>query len=274
MPLTSAQTAAYLKRIGWAGPVSPDAETLGALQRAHLLAVPFENLDIAAGIPIALDEDRLFDKIVGRRRGGFCYELNGLYASLLQALGFRVTLLAARVYDAAGAVGMAFDHLTLRVDGREIRLSDVGFGDSALVPVRMDEESLGEPQTDGRARYAVGRFGWGAFRLLRRDESFEAWRPQYLFDLVPRRLAEFGGGRRYHQTSPESPFTRKSLCSRATPSGRLTLSDGRLIRTEGGRREERAVRPEEAEEILVRAFSFLPEEARRLAPASVRTRRQ
>src|SRR5262245_39731528 len=106
---------AYLDRIDYHGSLDPTAETLRALHVAHLLAVPFENLNIGMGWPIVLDRDALFEKIVLRRRGGFCYELNGLFAALLRALGFDVTLLSAGVARAGGGFGPEFDHLTLRV---------------------------------------------------------------------------------------------------------------------------------------------------------------
>src|SRR5258706_8881452 len=106
---------AYLNRIAHRGPIEPTGETLRALHLAHLLAVPFENLDIGLGRPIVLDQAALFDKIVVRRRGGFCYELNGLFAALLRALGFEVTMLSAGVGRAGGGFGPEFDHLTLLV---------------------------------------------------------------------------------------------------------------------------------------------------------------
>src|SRR5919109_1202974 len=99
---------AYLDRIGYRGPLEPTAETLRALHVAHLLGVPFENLNIGMGWPIVLDEAALFDKIVVRRRGGFCYELNGLFAALLRELGFDVTLLSAGVARQDGGFGPEF----------------------------------------------------------------------------------------------------------------------------------------------------------------------
>src|SRR5689334_21580804 len=106
---------AYLHRIGYHGGLEPTAANLRDLHRAHRVAVPFENLDIHVGRPIVLDQDALFDKIVTRRRGGFCYELNGLFAVLLRALGFDVALLSAGVARADGGFGPEFDHLTLLV---------------------------------------------------------------------------------------------------------------------------------------------------------------
>jgi N-hydroxyarylamine O-acetyltransferase len=121
----------YLQRLGYNGDRIPNAETLRNLHHAHLLAVPFENLDIHLGRPIVLDEKSLYEKIVRRRRGGFCYEANGLFAALLRELGFNVALLSARVMD-GGKLGPEFDHLTLLVQLEERWLADVGFGDSFL----------------------------------------------------------------------------------------------------------------------------------------------
>src|SRR5215210_4041066 len=95
-------TKAYLRRIGYSGPLDPCAETLRGLHRAHMLSVPFENLDIHLERVIVLDEDKLLSKVVGQRRGGFCYELNGAFAALLRALGFDVTMLAAGVAGEGG----------------------------------------------------------------------------------------------------------------------------------------------------------------------------
>ncbi|MBL8045525.1 MAG: arylamine N-acetyltransferase, partial [Anaerolineales bacterium] len=100
----------YLQRIGYTGSLTPTAETLRGLHRAHLYNVPFENLDIALGRPIILEETKLFEKIVRQHRGGFCYELNGLFAWLLRQLGFSVEMLNARVYDDAATPGPDFDH--------------------------------------------------------------------------------------------------------------------------------------------------------------------
>src|ERR1043165_756885 len=110
-----AQLAAYLARIGVPGPAGADPDALRRLHRAHLAAVPFENLSIHLGEPISLAEDDLLDKIVARRRGGFCYELNGAFALLLESRGAQVTRAAARVYDGEGRLGPPFDHLALVV---------------------------------------------------------------------------------------------------------------------------------------------------------------
>ena len=106
---------AYLERINYHGPLAPTAETLRELQVAHLLAVPFENLSIHAKEPIVLEDQALFTKIVERKRGGFCYEANGLFAALLRELGFDVVMLSAGVANAEGSFGPDFDHMALMV---------------------------------------------------------------------------------------------------------------------------------------------------------------
>ena len=225
---------AYLKRIDYRGPLSPDAGTLRGLHQAHLLAAPFENLDIHLGRPIVLDEARFFDKIVRQRRGGFCYELNGLFAALLRELGFDATLLSARVAAGEGRFGPEFDHLVLLVQLEERWLADVGFGDSFVEPLRLDEPGERRQRT---GVYQVVRDGenW----MMRETDKEGAMVDGYLFTLQPRRLADFDGMCYYQQTSPESHFTQKRVCSRATPEGRVTLSDMRLIITTDGQRQER-----------------------------------
>jgi N-hydroxyarylamine O-acetyltransferase len=256
MPLLD--TTAYLRRIGHDGPVEPSLESLRRLHLAHLHAVPFENLDIHLGRPIVLDEARLVDKVVRQRRGGFCYELNGAFAALLRALGFRVTLLSAGVHGKDGAFGPEFDHLLLRVDLDEPWLADVGFGDSFLEPLRL-AESVQEQH--GRA-YRIDRDG-EHHTLLRLAEA--AWEPQHRFTLKPRALDDYSAMCRYHQTSPESHFTRKRVTTIATPTGRLTLSGARLIVNENGERRELPLE-DEADHARTLREHFGIELGERLAP--------
>lgn len=231
---------AYLERIGYSGSRDATEDTLVRLHRSHMFAVPFENLDIAMGRPIVLSLEALFDKIVRRRRGGFCYELNGLFAWLLGQLGFRVTLLSARVWDGERP-GPEFDHMALLVecDARAL-VADVGFGDSFLEPLLLDGSESSGPHARS---YRVT--GSGPDLVLERRDGGEAWKPEYVFSLTPRRLAEFDAMCEYHQTSPSSHFTRNSICSLATPAGRRTLSGRRAIETTGSGRSERTVEDEE-----------------------------
>lgn len=245
---------AYLQRINYAGPLAPTIETLRLLQLAHLLAVPFENLSIHSGEPIVLEDDALFDKIVGRRRGGFCYELNGLFAALLRALGFEVTMLSAQVANAEGIFGPDFDHMVLMVTLDDRWLVDVGFGDSFLEPLLLDEQ--GE-QVQGQRAYRIDRDG--AEFILRQRTMEEEWKTQHRFTLKPYQYSDYAGMCRYHQTSPQSHFTRARICSRATPAGRVTLSDMRFITTtaDGDLREQAPANDEEYATMLREHFGIV-----------------
>src|SRR5829696_6242062 len=238
---------AYLKRINYNGPLEPTAETLRALQVAHLLAVPFENLSIHAGEPIVLNEDALFGKIVENRRGGFCYEANGLFAGLLRALGFEVAMLAAGVANAAGEFGPEFDHMTLMVTLAERWLVDVGFGDSFLEPLLLDSRV---EQAQGTRSFRPVDHDCHLI-LMKRNESGD-WKAQYRFTLRPYTFADYEEMCRFHQTSPDSHFTKGPICSRATEDGRITLSDMRFITTARSQRSERTLASKEEYDQVLR----------------------
>ncbi|WP_086777758.1 arylamine N-acetyltransferase family protein [Streptomyces griseus] len=226
--VTDAAVDAYLARIGADRPVRADGEALRELQHRHLLAVPFENLSVHLGEDIVLEERALVDKVTGGR-GGFCYELNGAFGALLRALGFRVNLLQARVFGDGGRLGIPFDHLALRVeteDGTGPWLADVGFGDSALLPLALDVRT---EQEDPRGVFRLREAPQGDLDLLRGGSR------QFRLDLRTR-TPEFRGGAWYHRTSPDSPFTRSLVCSRYTETGRVTLSGRALVTTVGGER--------------------------------------
>ncbi|MCF2532412.1 arylamine N-acetyltransferase family protein [Yinghuangia soli] len=209
------------------------AAALAVLQRRHLLSVPFENLDIHLGRPIALTEDGVFGKVVDRRRGGFCFELNGIFAMLLRGLGYRVDLLAARVVRDDGTLGIPYDHLALRVQADGPRLADVGFGRFALAP--LDLADRGE-QHDAQ----------GVFRIQDAPDGdldvYADGKPAYRLETRPRAWSDFAAGSWWHQTSPESHFTQAPVCTLLTDEGRgrITLSGRTLIVTDAeGRREEK-----------------------------------
>lgn len=219
----------YLARLGMARPLAADLETLRRLTLAHLVAVPFENLDITLGQRIDLDERKLVEKVVLRRRGGFCYELNGAFAWLLTSLGYRVSRLQGGVRRESGkGYGPAFDHLVLQVDLEEPWLVDVGFGDGPIAPLRLSTE---EPQKDGRREWRIARDGDARVVEQKTAAGFKAL---YRFESGAHPLDAFAGMCAWHQTSPESYFRRGRVCSITTPNGRVTLAEGRLVITEGG----------------------------------------
>lgn len=246
---------AYLDRINYRGSLSRDSETIRQIHLAHLLRVPFENLSIHASEPIVLDDAALFEEIVERRCGGFCYELNGLFAALLRELGFDVAMLSAQVANDEGGFSRDFDHMALMVslDGQRW-LADVGFGDSFIEPLPL------EPNDEHRqrdCRYRIVTTDDEKFVLERaRDQG--QWEPQYRFSLKPYQYSDYAEMCLFHQTSAESHFTRQRICSRLTPQGRISLSDMRFIVTENGSRTEREVgSDEEYREILRDQFGIV-----------------
>ncbi|HYR78149.1 MAG TPA: arylamine N-acetyltransferase [Pyrinomonadaceae bacterium] len=244
---------AYLNRIDYRGPLAPTAETLRQLQVAHLLTVPFENLSIHAREPIVLEDEALFQKIVNRRRGGFCYELNGLFAALLRALGFEVAMLSAQVANAEGEFSRDFDHMALMITIEERWLADVGFGDSFVEPLRLNERDV---QVQGDRAYRI--VADDERLIVQRADNGNDWKAQYRFTLDPYQYPDYAEMCEYHQTSPLSHFTQARICSLLTPQGRISLSDMRLITTEPGERHERtAATQEEYEEMLRELFGIV-----------------
>src|SRR4051794_18624069 len=198
-------TAPYLTRLGVDGRPPPTAEALALLHRAHLERVPFENLDIHLGVPIELDEVAFAEKVALRSRGGFCYELNGAFASLLGELGFEVDLLEASVFSPRG-LRSSFDHLCLRVRTGEVEwLADIGFGRRCLVePIQLVPEVA---QTDSAGSFVLQPGPGGSLDLLCDGVK------QYRLTHPSRALADFEPGCRCHQSSPDSPFTRGTVCT-------------------------------------------------------------
>jgi N-hydroxyarylamine O-acetyltransferase len=244
--ITDSRVRAYPDRLGFGQPPPPTIDGLRRLHAAHLERVPFENLSIHLGEPIALEPLVLVTKIVDRRRGGFCYELNGAFATLLRTLGFDVTMLAARVYD-GDALGPPFDHMCLRVELEDPWLADVGFGDNFRLPLRLDRR---DDQVDDAGTFRIVATGQAELDLLRDG------RPQYRFDLTPRELPDYEPTCRYHQTSPESHFTHNTVCSLATPTGRVTIRGRTMIVTSDGDRQEHTLTDRELLDAYGRRFGI------------------
>jgi N-hydroxyarylamine O-acetyltransferase len=214
----------YLERIGVTCPIEPNLESLRALHRAHLLAIPYENLDVQLGRPVTIEIPAIYRKIVENGRGGWCYEMNGILGWALKELGFRVTRATGAVMREMGGDASNGNHLVLRVETDEgLYLADVGFGDGPLEP------------------FAVTPGGFTAhgfdFGLTRIDENW--WRlrnhpasgaPSFDFNLAPADETLFAAQCRRLQTSPDSTFVQNVLCFRFTPEGLVNLR-GRVLRT-------------------------------------------
>ena len=200
----------YLDRIGYRGDSAPTRANLAALQLAHLLAVPFENLDVFARAGVRTDLAWSVPKIVERRRGGWCFEANGAFSALLDALGYDVGLHSAQV-DERGELGPPLDHLVLvvRIDSRRL-LVDVGFGDAALAPLDIDDP---EPQDGLVGRYLVVRAADGASLELFDEPAPGEWRRQHRLDLAPRDLTDFEGRSHELQTTPGLTWTTRRFAT-------------------------------------------------------------
>lgn len=220
---------AYLQRIGAERPASPTLEALRDLHLRHQRTVPFENLSVWLDEPVVLDEAALADKIVRRGRGGICYELNGLFAGLLRALGFTVSILAARTVTDEGRLTPPFTHLALLVELEDRYLADFGAGAYPWYPLRLDSR---EPQRDPAGEFLVVDVPAGDVAVMMDGV------PQRRVELRPRELSDFGPSCWWHHHSPRSRFTRGMVCSMLTETGRVTLSGSRLTVTEAGERTE------------------------------------
>lgn len=238
----------YLARIG-VDSVAVDEAGLRRLQRRHLLSVPFENLDIHWKRPIVLDIDAIYRKVVRERRGGFCYELNGLFGTLLNELGFPTRMVSARVSNGDGSFSREYDHMALISEiGEDELLVDVGFGAFTTEPLRM---VLDVEQEDPSGTYVI-REHVDEYLIVSKGNV-----PEYIFKPVGRELAEFTEMCEFHQTSPESHFTTGKVCSILTETGRKTLRDDRFILTVLDEKTETEIGPDEFERILEREFGIV-----------------
>jgi N-hydroxyarylamine O-acetyltransferase len=246
----------YLERIGIEKTnIAADLENLKLLQRRHLLSVPFENLDIYWKRPISLDEKCFSDKIIGKKRGGFCYELNGLFYELLEEIGFQSKIISAKVSKGNGEFGAEYDHLAIitRIKDEEY-LVDVGFGSFSAEPLKF---VLDVEQKDDNGVFLIEKFDDEYFKVVRKDGN--VWHSEYIFSTLERDLTEFAGMCEFHQTSPESHFTRGKICSLMTPEGRKTLTNERFIETKSGQKKEIPVNSDEQfNQILAKEFHIEP----------------
>lgn len=247
-------TEKYLRRFGIENfEISANAESLKILQQQHLLNVPFENLDIHWKRPILLDLARIYEKIVNERRGGFCYELNGLFCELLNRIGFPSRMVSARVAMADDEFSREFDHMAILTEvGGETFLVDVGFGDFTAEPLKFE---LDAEQSDASGVFTIKKHADEYFLVAKKDG--DAWKSEYIFKDVAHDLAEYAEMCEFHQTSPESHFTQGKVCSLMLANGRKTLTNKKFIETRGGVKNETDINSEdEFNDLLAREFEI------------------
>lgn len=229
----------YLSRIGITQIKKPSYTFLETLINAHLETVPFENLDVIAKKPLKLDIASLFQKIVADFRGGFCYELNGLFYQLLHDLRFDVKIGAAYVYNNKeqrySYIENVYDHMVLFVQLNQMYLVDVGFGDSFRKPIALLNGHVED--VSGIYQVVPLNSSKNIYELQHRQHNHD-WIPQYHFSLVSLQLTEFNYSCHWTETSPESHFTQQSVTTIATSNGRITLADQSLTITRDNNKEK------------------------------------
>ena len=253
-----------LERIG-ATRRDADLATLRHLQRHAILCLPFENLDIPLERPIRLQHEAIYRKIVSGDRGGFCYELNECFYQCLLAMGYDAQRLEARVE--LGGPGAPFDHQVTLVRLQGVCwLADIGMGDSSLTPLNLD---CREAQTDQRSWFRVAHdtgLATGRIEILRQWQTGE-WSTVLLINPEPQPWERFAERCAWQQRSPDSVFVRKRLCTRATPSGRVSLT-GNVLREEGDVAAETRIAEAEYATVLAERFGMVLKAPRWHDPAS------
>lgn len=216
--------AAYLQRIGLDEPVQPNVAGLQRLHLAHATRIPFENVDVLLKRPIRLDLESLQQKLVTRRRGGYCFEQNLLFAAALERLGFRVTRLGARVRYRAARV-LPRTHMLLKVDiGGDSWLADAGFGGEGLLHPILIREGAPSPQ-----------FAW-MYRVIREGDAWVLqsqyggnWNDLYVFTMEPQHLVDYEMANYYVSTFPESRFVQTLTVQLPLPDERLIIRNHELV---------------------------------------------
>lgn len=245
--------ARYLARIGYDGPLAPTHDVLAALQAAHIAAIPFEAIDALTGAGIDVGDAAVDAKLVGQRRGGYCFEQNGLFLRVLRAIGFEAEGLLGRVRwmlpDDAPATPRTHMVVLVTLDGRPW-LADVGFGAAVPpAPLAMDRE---EPQPTRHESY----------RIARRDHEWEVavqiedrWRTLYRIDDGPAHPIDYAVGNWYTSAHPDSHFRHQLIAARTTAEARYGLRDNRLTtRLADGRTDRRYLTADEIERTLAEIF--------------------
>lgn len=242
---------------------APDLETLTRLQAAHIRTVPFENLSIVGdpseaglGEGVTLDVAHLYEKLVERERGGYCFELNGLFTTLLDALGFEVHRAAAIVLGDDGEASIPANHHTVVVALDRPYVADSGLGGPQMArPVPLG----GEPTVADVAgvRWRVVESGRPAYdHAMQARSPGEDWTTRYVFDRTPRSLSYFEPTNDYYASAPESFWTQRLVVRRTTATGWVELTRGTLTRFDNGERTVRDVSADELDDLLAAEFDI------------------
>lgn len=252
IPPPQIDTDMYLHRLRCRRERTPSFGYLKMLHRAHLYHIPFENLDVFMGKEITLDIKKIYEKIVLNNRGGFCYELNGLFYQLLFELGFDCHLISIQVFQADGSLSPPYDHAAIVVTINDQQyLIDVGYGDffidpKAIIPLKV--------QMDYNRYYRIDKNIDDEYTVHQSEDSF-TYRPIYQFSLKKRQFIEFIERCKFHQTNEQSRFMKGRFITKAIKGGRMTLSSTKWTSVVAGKEEVEVLRnDEEYDAKLLRHF--------------------
>lgn len=253
----------YLKRIGITDEVSPRIEDLVKIHQCHVLNVPFEDLDIQNRIPLKLDRNSLFEKVVRNRRGGFCYELNHLFYLLLSDIGFRVRMVSARIFNKPNILGPRFDHMALIVSLDDTEwLADVGFGELFIQPLKVSHPDF---QEDLFHHFKITPLDGSEYRLsmLKGGKILDH---KYIFETAGQTVDRFKGQCEIKQTNDHSYFVKNKICTLPNPHGRKTIFNNRFITKHNGASTHVQIRDKDHEsELLAQHFNIIG--ASKVSPA-------
>lgn len=209
----------YIDRIGYDGNISCDINCLKSLHRKHVMTIPFEALDVQLKRKIDLNLERIYKKVIIDKRGGYCYELNFLFHSFLTSIGFKSSLISARIFD-DGSYGPEFDHMSIVVSLQDLWLVDVGYGDLFIEPIKIYPRII---QNDRFKKYKIENIDNVNFLLLESLKDMTDFQSRYMFDLKSREIGDFEEQNHIKQFSSESYFVKNRICTLATKDGRKTV---------------------------------------------------
>ncbi|WP_078592630.1 arylamine N-acetyltransferase family protein [Evansella clarkii] len=241
----------YMARFDATGLEEISLASLTELQQLHMYNIPFENLDVMYRSPIYLDLSKFYKKLVENHRGGFCYELNGLFTWLLKKLGYNARMVAGTVNTPDRGWVKKDSHVAIIVELDQPYLVDVGFGDSFRQPLTLD----GKEYRDISGTYKIKLQSDHYFDLIRKEESANL--TLYRFSDLERELSFFYRGCVFHQVSPDSNLTKRDMATIATKDGRITLTGSVLTITGNGEKNKKEVSDGEKSAVLKEYFGII-----------------
>lgn len=242
----------YLNRIGFYGDAQADIATVTNMMRCQLFSVPFENLDVQAGKVVSLVPEEIVDKILNRNRGGYCYEVNGLFAMALQALGIPYQFVAARPMFYPVKRPKTHMAIVLKLDGEEW-LCDLGFGSYGIrAPMRLNILDVNVKQDSDTFMLSKTTEHEYLLKALVEGE----WANQFAFDLSPQEWIDFTPANYLNSTHPDAIFVKKLLVVLHNPAGRTIYFDNILKTIKNGKVEKLSIAPENRDAILADKFKL------------------